>query len=87
MYPRLVNLAIRPGIGKTGKARADTKTVCSALAGCGKRVSVILRGAKHLQYLFENKQMQMLRSPQDDSHGDFFRNLADEDGQQTGPRT
>ena len=31
--------------------------------------------AKHLQYLLENKQMQILRSAQDDSQRDFFRNL------------
>jgi hypothetical protein len=27
----------------------------------------MLSGAKHLQYLLENKQMQILRSAQDDS--------------------
>jgi len=35
----------------------------------------MLSAAKHLQYLLENKQMQILRSAQDDSQGDFFRNL------------
>jgi hypothetical protein len=41
----------------------------------GKRLSVMLSGAKHLQYLPENNQMQILRSAQDDSPGDFFRSL------------
>ena len=35
----------------------------------------MLSGAKHLQYLPENKQMQILRFAQDDSHGGFFRSL------------
>jgi len=39
------------------------------------RKSFILSGAKHLQYLVENKQMQILRFPQDDSRGEFFRSL------------
>jgi len=34
-------------------------------------LSVMLSGAKHLQYLFENKQMQILRCAQDDSPGTF----------------
>jgi hypothetical protein len=33
------------------------------------------REAKHLQYLFENREMQILRSAQDDSPRDVFRNL------------
>jgi len=41
----------------------------------GKRLSVMLSGAKHLQHLPENNQMQILRSAQDDSPGDFFRSL------------
>ncbi len=32
----------------------------------------MLSGAKHLQYLVENKQMQILRCAQDDSPGTFF---------------
>jgi hypothetical protein len=47
----------------------------TSIAGCGKRVSVMLSGAKHLHYLLENKQMQMLRSAQDGSLGDFFHSL------------
>ena len=43
--------------------------------GCGKRPSALLSVAKHLQYLFENKQMQILRSAQDDSPVGFFRSL------------
>jgi len=35
----------------------------------------MLSGAKHLQHLPENNQMQILRSAQDDSPGDFFRSL------------
>jgi len=31
----------------------------------------MLSGAKHLQYFFENKQIQILRSAQDDSRGLF----------------
>ncbi len=31
----------------------------------------MLSGAKHLQYFLENKQMQILRSAQDDSQGAF----------------
>jgi len=47
----------------------------NCLAGCGKRLSAMLRGAQHLQYLRENKQMQILRFAQDDSRGHFFRGL------------
>ena len=32
----------------------------------------MLSGAKHLQYLLENKQMQILRSAQDDSPFESF---------------
>ena len=32
----------------------------------------MLSGAKHLRYLLENKQMQILRCAQDDSRGGFF---------------
>jgi hypothetical protein len=32
-------------------------------------------GAKHLQYLPEDKQMQILRFAQDDSQGGFFHSL------------
>jgi hypothetical protein len=35
----------------------------------------MLSGAKHLQYLLENKQLQILRSAQDDSAPGFFCNL------------
>ncbi len=35
----------------------------------------MLSGAKHLQCLLENKQMQILRCAQDDRPGDFFRSL------------
>ena len=35
----------------------------------------MLSAAKHLQYLLKNKQMQILRSAQDDSRGDFFRSV------------
>ena len=35
----------------------------------------MLSGAKHLQFRLENKQMQILRSAQDDRQGDFFRSL------------
>ena len=35
----------------------------------------MLSGAKHLQYLLHNKQMQILRFAQDDSRGHFFRSL------------
>ncbi len=40
-----------------------------------KRSSVMLSGAKHLQYLFQNKEMQILRSAQDDSSGDLSLDL------------
>jgi len=41
----------------------------------------MLSGAKHLQYLLENKQMQILRFAQDDRHRHFFRSLLrDENG-------
>ena len=33
----------------------------------------MLSAAKHLQYLLENKQMQILRFAQDDSIDEFFR--------------
>jgi len=35
----------------------------------------MLSEAKHLQYLRENKQMQILRFAQDDSRPDFFRSF------------
>jgi len=35
----------------------------------------MLSEAKHLQYVVENKQMRILRCAQDDSLGEFFRNL------------
>ncbi len=35
----------------------------------------MLSGAKHLQYLFQNKEMQILRSAQDDSSGDLCLDL------------
>ncbi len=35
----------------------------------------MLSAAKHLQYLSENKQMQILRFAQDDTQKDFFRSL------------
>ena len=35
----------------------------------------MLSGAKHLQFLLENRQMQILRFAQDDRRGDFFRSL------------
>jgi hypothetical protein len=35
----------------------------------------MLSGAKHLQYLLENKQMQILRFAQDDSGADFSPSL------------
>ena len=35
----------------------------------------MLSGAKHLQYLHESKEMQILRSTQDDSPRGFFRSL------------
>ena len=35
----------------------------------------MLSAAKHLQYLLENKQMQILRFARDDRQGDFFRSL------------
>ena len=35
----------------------------------------MLSGAKHLQYLLEKKQLQILRSAQDDSAPGFFCNL------------
>ena len=37
----------------------------------------MLSGAKHLQYLLEHKQMQILRSAQDDNPGDLFRSLSE----------
>ena len=38
---------------------------------------VMLSEAKHLQYLLENDQMQILRFAQDDSPRDFLRSLPD----------
>ncbi|SPE22148.1 hypothetical protein SBA2_10086 [Acidobacteriia bacterium SbA2] len=35
----------------------------------------MLSGAKHLQYILEKKQMQILRFARDDRPGDFFRSL------------
>jgi len=35
----------------------------------------MLSGAKHLQYLLQNKPMQILRFAQDDSRGHSFRGL------------
>jgi len=35
----------------------------------------MLSGAKHLHYLLENQQMQILRCAQDDSHGDVVRSV------------
>jgi hypothetical protein len=35
----------------------------------------MLSGGKHLQYLLENKHLQILRCAQDDSAGDFSRSL------------
>ena len=35
----------------------------------------MLGAAKHLQYLIEDKQLQILRCAQDDSPTDFFSNL------------
>ena len=40
--------------------------------GCEKRVSVMLSEAKHLQYLLENTQMQILRFAQDENPGGLF---------------
>jgi hypothetical protein len=37
----------------------------------------MLSEAKHLQYLHENDQMQILRFAQDDSPRDFLRSLPD----------
>jgi len=37
----------------------------------------MLSGAKHLQCLLENKQMQILRFAQDDNTPVFFRKLLD----------
>jgi tetratricopeptide (TPR) repeat protein len=61
----------------------EIKTVRQArpLAGCGKRVSVMLsgrRGDKHLLFLIGNKQKQILLPrlrDQDDMVGGFFRSL------------
>jgi hypothetical protein len=44
-------------------------------SGCGPRISVMLSGAKHLQYLIDNNEMQILRFAQDDRCRDFFRSL------------
>jgi hypothetical protein len=40
-----------------------------------KKAPVTLSAAKHLQYLLENKSMQILRCAQDDRVGAFFRIL------------
>jgi len=58
--------------GKTCNLSADG---APSRAGCERRLSVILSGAKDLQFLLENKQMQILRFAQDDSRGDFLRSL------------
>jgi hypothetical protein len=42
---------------------------------CEKIESVMLSAAKHLQYLVENKPMQILRSAQDDKAGGLFHSF------------
>jgi hypothetical protein len=37
----------------------------------------MLSEAKHLQYLLEHKQIQILRSAQDDNRGDLSRSLSE----------
>ena len=56
------------GVEKLGSRKLRT-----LLSSFGRELSGMLSVAKHLQYLPENKQMQIFRFAQDDSSEDFFR--------------
>ncbi len=71
-----VNAPIKASL-KSRRLIFDILITLQNLAGFGKGLSVMLSGAKHLQYLFDNEQKQILRSAQDDGQGGFFRSLLD----------